>query len=224
MARVKEFSPGKAAIERKSFARIENALEMPNLLETQLKSFEALIQAQVSPEKREKKGLEEVFESVFPITNYKGTATLEYLGYELGTWYCKCGEYKGLGGPGVVCDKCKKEIVYRQKYSIKDCRHRGITFSDPLKIVARLILEEEDEATGEMEVREIKEQKIYLGELPLMTPFGTFIINGTERVIVNQLHRSPGVVFTKEKGKGVQAGRTVFTSRVIPHRGSWLDF
>jgi DNA-directed RNA polymerase subunit beta len=211
-------------LKRRSFSRIGRVLEFPNLIETQLTSFEGLIQSDVNPEKRERKGLEEVFRSIFPITNYKKTATLEYLGSELGTWHCKCGEYKGLGGPGVVCEKCKKEITYKQKYSLVECRQRGVSYSDPMKIIVRLILREEDEQTGEMEVREIKEQKIYLGELPLMTPYGTFIINGTERVIVNQLHRSPGVVFIKEKGKGVQLGRTIFTSRIIPHRGSWLDF
>ncbi|MDH5542958.1 MAG: DNA-directed RNA polymerase subunit beta [Nitrospinota bacterium] len=220
----KVYSPGKEPISRKSFSRLGQVLELPNLIETQLESFEALIQAGVRPDQRENKGIEEVFRSIFPITNYKKTATLEYLGYELGTWHCKCGEYKSLGGPGVVCDKCKKSVVFKQKYSLLDCRQRGVSFSDPLKIIVRLILREENENSTEMEIREIKEQKIYLGEVPLMTPYGTFIVNGTERVIVNQLHRSPGVVFIKEKGKGIQLGRTIYSSRIIPHRGSWLDF
>ncbi len=224
--KTKEYSPGKSTIDRKSFAKIGKVLELPNLLETQLKSFESLVQFEVRPGERESKGFEEVFRSIYPMTNYKGDATLEYVGYELGTWNCKCGEYKGLGGPGIICDKCKKEVVHKPKYSMQDCRERGVSYADPLKVIVRLILRERDEedTEAEMEIREIKEQKIYLGEIPLMTPFGTFIINGTERVVVNQLHRSPGVFFIKEKGKGVNLGRTINSSRVIPHRGSWLDF
>ncbi|MBI5178526.1 MAG: DNA-directed RNA polymerase subunit beta [Nitrospinae bacterium] len=220
----KEFSPGKSVIKRKSFSRIARVLEIPNLLELQTRSFDALIQAGLRPDERENKGLEEVFRSIFPITNYKGEAVLEYLGNELGTWMCKCGEYKGLGGSGVVCDKCKKEVAHKPKYTVEESRQRGVTYADPLKIIVRLILKERDEATGQMEIREIKEQKIYLGELPLMTETGTFIINGTERIIVSQLHRSPGVFFIREKGKGIHVGKMVYSSRIIPHRGSWLDF
>ncbi len=220
----KEYSIGKSVIKRRSFSQIPSVLEIPNLLELQTRSYEEFIQAGVPPEKRENKRLEEVFRSIFPITNYKGEATLEYVGYELGSWLCKCGEYKGLGGDGVVCDRCKKEVVHKPKYTVQECRQRGVTYADPLKIIVRLILKEKDEATGHMEIREIKEQKIYLGELPLMTDVGTFIINGTERIIVSQLHRSPGVFFVKEKGKGIHQGRMVYSSRIIPHRGSWLDF
>jgi len=220
----KEFFLGKSVIKRRSFSRIPRVLEIPNLLEIQNRSYEDFIQAGVSPDKRENKRLEEVFRSIFPITNYKGEATLEYVGYELGSWLCKCGEYKGLGGDGVVCDRCKKEVVHKPKYTVEECRQRGVTYADPLKIIVRLVLKEKDEATEQMEIREIKEQKIYLGELPLMTEVGTFIINGTERIIVSQLHRSPGVFFVKEKGKGIQLGRMVYSSRIIPHRGSWLDF
>ncbi len=220
----KEYSPGKTVIKRKSFSRIPKVLEMPNLLELQLRSYDALIQAGVKPSDRESKGLEEVLRSIFPMTNYKGEATLEYIGYELGTWICRCGEYKGLGGSGLICEKCKKEVHHKPKYTVEECRQRGVTFADPLKIIVRLILKEKDEATGNMEIREIKEQKIYLGELPLMTEVGTFIINGTERVIVSQLHRSPGVFFIREKGKGIHLGKMVYSARIIPHRGSWLDF
>ncbi|MBI3794901.1 MAG: DNA-directed RNA polymerase subunit beta [Nitrospinae bacterium] len=220
----KEYSLGKSVIKRRSFSRIPRVLELPNLLEIQNNSFDEFIQAGVSPEKRENKRLEEVFRSIFPITNYKGEATLEYVGYELGTWICKCGEYKGLGGSDVVCEKCKKEVVHKPKYTVEESRQRGVTYADSLKIIVRLVLKEKDEATEAMEIREIKEQKIYLGELPLMTEVGTFIINGTERIIVSQLHRSPGVFFVKEKGKGIQQGKMVFSARIIPHRGSWLDF
>ncbi len=220
----KEYSPGSSTIQRKSFARIPKVLEIPNLLETQIRSYEALIQADVKPADRENRGLEEVFRSIFPITNYKGDATLEYVGYELGTWLCRCGEFKNLGGPGVVCEKCKKETIYKPKYTVEESRQRGVTYADPLKIIVQLALKERDEATGHMDIREIKEQKIYLGELPLMTETGTFIINGTERIIVSQLHRSPGVFFIREKGKGIHLGRMVYSARVIPQRGSWLDF
>jgi len=218
------FSYGESLIDRKNFAKIGRVLDMPNMIETQLFSFEALIQFKAQSDKRENKGIEEVFRSIFPITNYKADATLEYIGYELGTWHCKCGEYKSLGGPGIVCKKCKSEVVHKPKYTMQDCRERGVSYADPLKVIVRLILSEIDEDTGKMEIREIKEQKIYLGEIPLMTPNGTFIINGTERVVVSQLHRSPGVFFLKEKGKGVKLGKTIYSARVIPHRGSWLDF
>ncbi len=220
----KEYSPGSSTIQRKSFARIPKVLEIPNLLETQIRSYEALIQADVKPSDRENRGLEEVFRSIFPITNYKGDATLDYVGYELGTWLCRCGEFKGLGGPGVICEKCKKETNYKPKYTVEESRQRGVTYADPLKIIVQMALKERDEATGLMDIREIKEQKIYLGELPLMTDTGTFIINGTERIIVSQLHRSPGVFFIREKGKGIHLGRMVYSARVIPQRGSWLDF
>ncbi|MFQ5432301.1 MAG: DNA-directed RNA polymerase subunit beta [Nitrospinota bacterium] len=220
---VKQFSPGKSPIKRKSFSKIGTVLELPNLLETQLNSYETLIQAQVKPAARENRGLEEVFRSIFPITNYKADASLEYVGYEIGMWYCKCGEYKGLGGPGVVCEKCRKEVVNKPKYTVEECRQRGVSYAAPLKIIVQLVLKEKDESTDQMEIREIKEQKIYLGELPLMTDVGTFIINGTERIIVSQLHRSPGVFFIREKGKATEQG-AAYTARIIPARGSWLDF
>ena len=220
---VKQFSPGKSPLKRKSFSKIGSVLELPNLLETQLNSYETLIQALIKPAARENRGLEEVFRSIFPITNYKADALLEYVGYELGMWYCKCGEYKGLGGPGVVCEKCRKGVACKAKYTVEECRQRGVSYAAPLKIIVQLVLKEKDEGTGQMEIREIKEQKIYLGELPLMTDAGTFIINGTERVIVSQLHRSPGVFFIREKGKATEQG-AAYTARIIPARGSWLDF
>ena len=220
---VKQYSPGRVPIRRKSFSKIGASLDLPNLIETQLKSYETLIQFQVKPATRENRGLEEVFRSIFPITNYKADASLEYVGYEIGTWHCKCGEYKGLGGPGVVCEKCKKEVVCKAKYTVEECRQRGVSYAAPLKIIVQLVLKEKDERTDQMEIREIKEQKIYLGELPLMTDVGTFIINGTERIVVSQLHRSPGVFFIREKGKATEQG-AMYTARIIPARGSWLDF
>ncbi|MEE8484340.1 MAG: DNA-directed RNA polymerase subunit beta [Nitrospinota bacterium] len=218
-----KYSPGKIPIERKSFSRIGKVLDLPDLLEIQTRSYENFLQASVKPSEREKKGLEEVFRYVFPMNNFKEEASLEYVGFELGIWLCKCGEYKGLGGPGVVCQKCKREITYKPKYTVAECRQRGVSYSDPLKIIVRLILKEKHEDTGVVEIREIKEQKIYLGEIPLMTEVGTFVINGTERVVVGQLHRSPGVFFIREKGKGVLQGEIVYSARIIPHRGSWLD-
>ncbi|GMT42490.1 MAG: DNA-directed RNA polymerase subunit beta [bacterium] len=221
---VKQYSPGNSPIKRRSFSKIGAVLELPNLLATQLMSYESLIQVFIKPSARENKGLEEVFRSIFPIANYKGEASLEYLGYEVGTWFCKCGEYKALGGPGVVCEKCKTEVSDRKKYSVEECRQRGVSYAGPLKIIVQLILKEKDERTDKVEIREIKEQKIYMGEVPLMTDVGTFIINGTERIVVNQLHRSPGVFYIKDKGKTAQALGGSFTARIIPARGSWLDF
>lgn len=210
-------------IQRKDFGRIPIIIDIPNLIEVQEKSYDRFIQRDRQPLKRENKGLEEVFRSIFPIPNYKETASIEYIGYEVGIWECNCGEYKGLGGEGVVCEKCKKKVVYKEKYSTEECRQKGTTYADPLKIMVQLVVKEKDEE-GKSSVREIKEQKIYLGEIPLMTISGTFIINGVERVIVSQMHRSPGVFFFHDKSKGYALGKIIYSARLIPYRGSWLDF
>jgi DNA-directed RNA polymerase subunit beta len=210
-------------IQRKDFSKIPAIVDIPNLIEVQKISYDRFLQKGRHPSKRENKGLDEVFRSVFPISNYKDTASIEYIGYEVGIWECGCGEYKGLGGEGMVCEKCKKDVVYKEKYSMEECRQKGMTYADPLKVMVQLMVKEKDEK-GKSAIREIKEQKIYLGEIPLMTDTGTFIINGIERVIVSQMHRSPGAFFFHDKSKSTSLGKVTYSARLIPYRGSWLDF
>ncbi len=224
MSKTVGYRSGREPIKRQNFSRIPSIIDIPNMLEVQTRSYEKFLQRNSQPNNREDIGLLEVFTRTFPISDYNDTATLEFKGYELGIWECNCGEYMELGGPGVVCASCGKEVVYKEKFQVSECRQRGLTYADPLKILVQLIIYSVDEDTGEKVIREVKEQKIYLGEIPLMTQTGTFIINGTERVAVSQMHRSPGAVFTSEKGKGSQAGQMVYSARLIPYRGSWLDF
>lgn len=211
-------------IQRKSFERIPSVVDIPNLIEIQKKSYERFLQYHSNPKEREVTGLEEVFRSVFPISDFNEISFLEYVGYEIGIWECSCGEYKGLGGPRVKCEKCGEELKYKGKYDVEECRQKGITYADPLRVMVQLVISERDEETGELTIKDIKEQKVYLGEMPLMTDKGTFVINGTERVIVSQLHRSPGVFFSQDKGRSHISGKILHSSRVIPYRGSWLDF
>ena len=169
-------------------------------------------------------GREGVFRSVFPISDSGENVTLEYMGYEIGLWESKGNEYPGLGGPGVKDDD-GVEVFCRQKHEADECRQRGMTYVAPLRVMLRLTVYELDELTKERRVREVKEQKVYLGEIPLMTDNGTFIINGTERVVVSQMHRSPGAFFSADKAK--PTAKSAFTARLIPYRGSWsglMDF
>jgi len=184
-----------ALTERVSFGKVPEVLEIPNLIEIQVKSFGDFLQKDVAPEKREDRGLEAAFRSVFPITDYNETASIEFLDYSLG----------------------------ETKYTERECLYKGQTLAVPLKIRVKLNLWENTEE-GQRLLRESKEQEVYIGEMPLMTEHGTFIINGTERVIVSQLHRSPGVFFSHDKGKTHASGRLLYSARVIPARGSWLDF
>jgi DNA-directed RNA polymerase subunit beta len=209
--------------QRRNFARIPTVINIPNLIEVQRDSYTRFLQKDRHPKQREDRGLESVFRSIFPISDFNEVAFLEYVGYEIGTWECDCGEYKSLGGVGVECEKCGKQLIYKEKYDVDECRQRGMTYADPLRIMVQLVVSERDEESGEIRIRDVKEQKVYLGEIPLMTDKGTFIINGTERVIVSQLHRSPGVFFSAEKVRGV-SGNVVYSARIIPYRGSWLDF
>ncbi len=181
---------------RLNFAKIEKIMDVPNLIDVQRQSYDSFLQNDISPEDRQDIGLQGVFKSVFPIRDFNETASLEFVSYALG----------------------------EPKYEMDECRQRGMTFAAPLKVVVRLITYEvdEEERKGRQRVRDIKEQEVYFGEIPLMTDKGTFIINGTERVIVSQLHRSPGIIFEHEKGK-THNGKPLYTARVIPHRGSWLD-
>jgi DNA-directed RNA polymerase subunit beta len=209
--------------QRRDYARIPAVINIPNLIEVQKDSYARFLQKDRHPKQREDRGLESVFRSIFPISDFNEVAFLEYVGYEIGTWECGCGEYKSLGGEGVECEKCGKNLIYKEKYDVEECRQRGMTYADPLRIMVQLVVSERDEETSEIRIRDVKEQKVYLGEIPLMTEKGTFIINGTERVIVSQLHRSPGVFFNAEKVRGV-SGNVMYSARIIPYRGSWLDF
>jgi DNA-directed RNA polymerase subunit beta len=181
---------------RKSFGRIPETTPMPNLIDVQRASYEAFLQMNVRPDSRTHSGLQEVFKSVFPIDDFAGRGRLEFVYYEL----------------------------EEPKYDVEECIQRGMTFAAPLKVILRLIVWDLDEDTGARSIRDIKEQPVYMGDMPLMTDNGTFIINGTERVIVSQMHRSPGVFFDHDKGKTHSSGKYLFAARVIPYRGSWLDF
>ena len=207
---------------REDFASIPAVIDIPNLIDIQLSSYERFLQWETkSSERRTDEGLEGVFRSVFPISDAPENVTLEYLGYEIGIWESKGNEYPGLGSPGVKDDD-GVEIFCRQKHEADECRQRGMTYVAPLRVMLRLTVYEHDEHTKERRVREVKEQKVYLGEIPLMTDNGTFIINGTERVVVSQMHRSPGAFFSADKAK--PSAKSAFTARLIPYRGSWLDF
>ncbi|TWB09529.1 DNA-directed RNA polymerase subunit beta [Nitrospirillum amazonense] len=181
---------------RKSFGRIPEVTRMPNLIEVQRSSYDHFLQMDTAPEKRANLGLQEVFKSVFPIKDFSDRAVLDFVKYEL----------------------------EQPKYDVEECQQRGMTFAAPLKVTLRLTVFDMDEDTGLKSIRDIKEQDVYMGDMPLMTANGTFVINGTERVIVSQMHRSPGVFFDHDKGKTHSSGKYLFAARVIPYRGSWLDF
>jgi DNA-directed RNA polymerase subunit beta len=181
---------------RKSFGRIREVAPMPNLIDVQRSSYEAFLQSDIKPDNRTHTGLQEVFKSVFPIDDFAGRGRLEFVDYEL----------------------------EEPKYDVEECIQRGMTYAAPLKVTLRLIVWDVEEDTGARSIRDIKEQPVYMGDMPLMTDNGTFIINGTERVIVSQMHRSPGVFFDHDKGKTHSSGKYLFAARVIPYRGSWLDF
>jgi DNA-directed RNA polymerase subunit beta len=180
---------------RKSFGKIPKIVDIPNLIAVQQESFNRFLQKDVPPEKRRDIGLQAVFKSVFPIKDFTGTASLEFVSYRFG------------------------EV----KHSVQECMHRGMTYEIPLRITVRLVVYDIDKETGITNIRDIKEQEIYFGTIPLMTDNGTFIINGTERVVVSQLHRSSGVFFDHDKGKTHSSGKVIYTSRIIPVRGSWID-
>src|SRR3990167_4794070 len=181
---------------RKTFGKLLSAIEVPPLLEIQLNSYFKFLQADVLPEARTSTGLEGVFRSVFPIKSSSGNAILEYVGYRLG------------------------ETIF----DVKECKMRGLTYAAPLRVKVRLIYYNKEAGTDSRAVKNVKEQEVYMGEIPLMTEHGTFVINGTERVVVSQLHRSPGVFYEHDKGKTHSSGKLLFSARVIPYRGSWLDF
>ena len=179
---------------RKNFGRLPKVMELPKLIETQLESYSQFLQQHVEAGARENQGLEEVFQTLFPITSVSGNAALEYVSYQ-------------LGKPG---------------YTVQECLIQGLSYSAPLRIVVRLVIYDRD--TNFQEVKDVKEGEVFMGEVPLMTENGSFVINGTERVVVNQLHRSPGVFFDHDKGKTHSSGKVLYSARIIPYRGSWLDF
>ena len=181
---------------RKSFAKLKHVIEIPNLIDIQKRSYDKFLQIDIPPERREDVGLQGVFKSVFPIKDFSETSSLEFVSYNL----------------------------EKPKYDVDECRQRGMTFAAPIKVVIRLVVWDVNEETGVQSIRDVKEQEVYFGEIPLMTESGTFIINGTERVIVSQLHRSPGVFFDHDKGKTHSSGKLLYSARIIPYRGSWLDF
>jgi DNA-directed RNA polymerase subunit beta len=181
---------------RRSYAKIGEIGEIPNLISIQRSSYERFLQASVEPEKREIVGLQKVFKSVFPIRDYNNTASLEFVSYALGT----------------------------PKYDMDECRDRGMTWAAPLRVTIQLVLWDVNPETGARNLSALKEDVVYFGEIPLMTERGTFIVNGTERVIVSQLHRSPGVFFDHDSGKSHVSGKLLYSARVIPYRGSWIDF
>lgn len=180
---------------RKSFAKRDNVHQVPFLLATQLESYESFLQADVPPLKRKNEGLQSAFTSIFPIVSHNGFARLEFISYTLGD----------------------------PPFDVKECQQRGLTLAAPLRAKVRLVILDKESPTKPV-VKEMKEQEVYMGELPLMTTTGSFVINGTERVIVSQLHRSPGVFFEHDKGKTHSSGKLLFSARIIPYRGSWLDF
>jgi DNA-directed RNA polymerase subunit beta len=181
---------------RKSFGKRQSVLRAPYLLAIQKESYEQYLQIDTPPEQRIDQGLQAAFKSVFPIESYNGNAALEFVSYRLG----------------------------EPTFDVKECQQRGLIYAAPLRVLVRLVVFDKDDSSGAKTVRDIREQEVYMGEIPLMTENGTFIINGTERVIVSQLHRSPGVFFEHDSGKTHSSGKLLFSARVIPYRGSWLDF
>ncbi|MDT3777608.1 DNA-directed RNA polymerase subunit beta [Nitrospira sp. MA-1] len=184
------------SVQRHSFSKIRSHIEIPDLVEVQRRSYEEFLQAETLPDRREDKGLHAAFKSVFPIMDYNNSAILEFSSYSLGT----------------------------PKYDTRECIEQGMTFAAPLKLRVRLVVFDQQDKSVKNRVLDVREQEVYVGELPLMTDRGTFMVNGTERVAVSQLHRSPGPSFGHDKGRTHSSGKVLFSGRIIPYRGSWLDF
>jgi len=235
--------------ERVDFSKIYTSAQIPNLIEVQRESYNRFLQMDLIPEERDSIGLQSVFKSVFPVSDFRETATLEFVEYQIGNWQCKCGNLEGLEhlranckncgskikvdpfNPAEVlcnncgtfnavrpklCPNCGEPVGLKHKHDQQECQERGMSYSVPLKVKIRLTVFDKDPETGVSTIRDIKEEDVFFGEIPLMTDNGTFIINGTERVIVSQLHRSPGVFFKGERDE--------FLAKIIPYRGSWVEF
>ncbi|QNI31799.1 DNA-directed RNA polymerase subunit beta [Alloacidobacterium dinghuense] len=244
-------SENRALRSRLDFSKIPTSIQIPNLIEVQRRSYERFLQMDKLPTEREDNGLQSVFTSVFPITDFRNISQLDFVDFSIGNWECKCGHLKGLHHlrtacvncgamvitdpfhPGDVlchkcgtynkntpdfCNKCGDPVGLQLKYDQAECEERGMTYSAPLKVTVRLTIYDKDAETGAKTIRDIKEQEVFFGDIPLMTQNGTFIVNGTERVIVSQLHRSPGVFFETANN------RTYFLGKIIPYRGSWVEF
>ena len=181
---------------RRNFGKIRKIIDIPNLIEIQRRSYDEFLQLGLPSGERRDVGLQGVFKSVFPIKDFNETASLEFVSYSLG----------------------------EPKYSVQECHERGMTYAAPLKVTIQLVIWDVDPETGARSIKNVKEQEVYFGEIPLMTTNGTFMVNGTERVIVSQLHRSPGVFFDHDKGKTHASGKLLYSARIIPYRGSWIDF
>ena len=236
---------------RFDFSKIPATIQIPNLIEVQKRSYDRFLQMDALPSERDDAGLQAVFQSVFPITDFRNVSQLDFVEYAIGNWECKCGHLKGLNhlrttcrncGATVktdpfhlgdvlctkcgtynantpdFCNKCGDPVGLQLKYDVAECEERGMTYSAPLKVTMRLTIYDKDPDTGNRSIRDMKEQEVFFGDIPLMTANGTFIINGTERVIVSQLHRSPGVFFETANN------RTYFLGKIIPYRGSWVEF
>jgi DNA-directed RNA polymerase subunit beta len=236
--------------ERIDFSKITTTIPIPNLIEIQKKSYERFLQMNRLPAEREDVGLQSVFKSVFPISDFRENSSLEFIDYSIGNWECKCGRLAGLEhlrkkcegcsttltadpygegavicyscgraneARGTVCDICGTTVNMKLKYDVEECQERGMTYAVPLKVTIRLVVWNKDPETGVKTIRDIKEQEVYFGDIPLMGDHGTFIVNGTERVIVSQLHRSPGAFFHAED-------KTLYGAQIIPYRGSWVEF
>src|ERR1700729_4124664 len=237
--------------QRLDFAKIQGSIQIPNLIEVQMKSYQRFLQMDLLPSERDDGGLQSVFTSVFPIKDFREMSQLEFVDYSIGNWECKCGNLKGLHhlratcrncGASVVtnpyqtgdvichkcgtfnkntptfCNKCGDPVAMQLKYDVNECQERGMTYSAPLKVTIRLTIYDKDPDSGAKTIRDIKEQEVFYGDIPLMTENGTFVINGTERVIVSQLHRSPGVFYESANN------RSYFLGKIIPYRGSWVEF
>jgi DNA-directed RNA polymerase subunit beta len=234
--------------DRQDFSKIATAVRIPNLIEIQRESYNRFLQMDLLPEERENTGLQAVFRSIFPISDFRGTATLDFVEFQIGNWQCKCGRLEGLNylrancktcGSTIkvdpltpsetlchncgtfnavrpqLCDNCGEPVGLKHKHDQQECQERGMSYSVPLKVKIRLTVFDKDPETETLSIRDIKEEEVFFGEIPLMTDNGTFIINGTERVIVSQLHRSPGVFFKRG---------ALYVAKVIPYRGSWVEF
>jgi DNA-directed RNA polymerase subunit beta len=237
------------APKRVDFSKIVTSAKIPNLIEVQRESYDRFLQMALIPEERKPVGLQAVFKTIFPISDFRETATLEFVEYQIGNWQCKCGNLEGLehlranckdcsakiridpfGSSEVLCNNCNtfnivrpnlcpncgEPVGLKHKHDQQECQERGVSYSVPLKVKIRLTVFDKDVDTGVSTIRDIKEEEVFFGEIPLMTDNGTFIINGTERVIVSQLHRSPGVFFKQDK--------EAFSTKIIPYRGSWIEF
>src|ERR1700735_4431642 len=219
--------------ERLDFAKIKTTVQIPNLIDVQKKSYQRFLQMDLLPSEREDTGLQSVFTSVFPIQDFRGLSQLDFVDYAIGNWECKCGHLRGLHHLRATCRNCGASVV-TNPYKTGDvicskcgtfnkntptfCNKCGDPVTLQLKVTIRLTIYDKDPDTGAKNIRDIKEQEVFFGDIPLMTENGTFTINGTERVIVSQVHRSPGVFYETANN------RSYFLGKIIPYRGSWVEF